>query len=223
MNQTRSSIIAAAALLASSSSLFAGVAASAVDKQPQAPTSSDYPYVAGANEIDVGASGFWSIGTPDNARRPNLNYLLAQADYGWMLTDASGSGFFRGNTELLLGAFGGPVFDGPGHYFAGSEAFLRYNFVQPGATLVPFAQLGFGGAYSDAPSVNHVQRLIGANLSFDLETAVGVRWMFSPRCALLLEAEFRHFSNADTAIRNQGLNSVGALVGFSVFLERPGH
>ena len=215
--------LAAASLFAASSSLFAGEASPASGKQPQIVPPSEFPYVSGASELDIGASGFWSIGTPNTAKRPNLNYALAQIDYGWMLSDVQGSGFFRGNNELLLGAFGGPIADGPGNYIVGSEAVLRRNFVQPGASLVPFAQLGFGGAYSDASRDDRVQRLIGAPLSFDLEAAVGVRWMFSPRCALLVEAEFRHFSNANTAIRNQGLNSVGALIGISCFLDGPGH
>src|SRR4051794_38840232 len=70
--------------------------------------------------------------------RPELNYTSSNYRLGVMLYDPAGSGFFRGNTELIFQLFTGAVFEGPGDYLVGGALVLRYNFVQPGARWVPY-------------------------------------------------------------------------------------
>jgi lipid A 3-O-deacylase len=139
-----------------------------------------------------------------------------------MLTTADGTGFlgdgiFRGNWEFLGEVFGGGIFSGPGDVLAGVDIYLRYNFVQPNSKIVPFIQVGGGGVYSDAAHDDPIQHNIGSDWSFVLEAEIGVRYHFSPRLALTTGVEYRHISNADTSDRNQGLNSIGGVIGLSLF------
>ena len=46
---------------------------------------------------------------------------------------------------------------------------------------------------------------------------IGARYLFSDRCAAFIEGGWRHVSNAGIASRNLGLNSLGGLIGVSLF------
>jgi hypothetical protein len=173
------------------------------------------PFDKGAMEFQALAGAYFSIEI-DSSERPTLNHSLANLRLGWMLNDPRGSGNLRGNYEVLVEGFFGNVFEGPGDYLGGGTLQLRYNFVQPGAKWVPYAQLGVGGFYSDI-SQDLSQTLIGQRWEFNLQAAVGVRYMLTDRWAFSLEGGYRHVSNADLAERNTGLDALGAQIGFSRF------
>jgi hypothetical protein len=175
------------------------------------------PYRKGVMEFELSAGHFWSVGTKGTIRRPDTEWLMGSARVGWMLNDASGSGIFRGNWEFLVGAFGDYFYDGPGNYFVGADLNLRYNFVQPNATVVPFIQIGAGGAYGDWADEAPEQGLVGTDWNWELQAAIGVRWMLSERLALTTYAQWQHFSNAGSSANNRGLNGVGAMAGLSWF------
>jgi hypothetical protein len=175
------------------------------------------PFARGVHELEVSIGGFESIFNSGALTEPDTTYGLASIRFGRMLSDPSGTGIFRGNYEFLIGGFGGVIDRGPGNYLIGADAILRYNFVQPGARWVPFFQIGGGAAYSDAADADGVQRLIGGDFSFELQSAVGLRFMVSDHWSITASAQFQHFSNADLEDRNRGLNSIGALLGVSVY------
>jgi Lipid A 3-O-deacylase (PagL) len=172
---------------------------------------SDYPYEAGVMEVQLLGGAFGSF-----AHEPTLNYAVGTARLGWMLCDPIGSACLRGNFEILIEGFGAGIFEGPGSVIAGAAVLFRYNFVQEGARLVPYIQVGGGGAYSDVAD-DESQRLIGSDFSFNVVAAIGVRYMFSDRCALAIEGGYQHISNANTSDRNLGLNAAGGQIGFSCF------
>ena len=175
------------------------------------------PFAKGRMELELLAGGFGSFNGKGRPTAPNMSYGLGEARLGWMLTDPSGRGIFRGNYEVLLGAFGGFINDGPGNYLAGGEVVIRYNFIQPTASVVPFIQLGFGGAYSDAAEEDTIQKMIGADCSFQLQAALGVRWFLTERWALTTALQYQHFSNAKFNERNKGLDALGGFIGVSYF------
>ena len=179
--------------------------------------STEFPFVKGAREIEFGLGTYWAVDTAGDDQRPDMSFGLAQLLHGWMLTDVRGTGPLRGNVEFLAGVFGGPIWEGPGDGFIGGNLLLRYNFVQPSAQVVPFIQIGGGGVYSDAAKDDEVQRLIGSDWSWDLEGAIGLRWMLSDRFSVSAKAEYKHFSNADSADRNRGLNGIGGVLAASWF------
>lgn len=177
----------------------------------------EFPFTRGTVEVEIGAGAFGSIGTKGTPTRPDVGYALGQVRLGLMLSDVMGSGCFRGNVEGLLGAYGAGIFSGPGDDIFGAEFMLRWNFVQPNWKIVPFFQVGGGGAYSDMAEDDAVQHLIGSDLSFTFAGEVGFRYLVSRNFAITGGVEFRHISNADTSDRNRGLNSLGGTIGISLF------
>lgn len=185
------------------------------DSKAETPRS-NVSFHKGDKEIQslTGAYFFFSPGS--NPRHPAIDYSRSSYRFGLMLYDVNGSGFLRGNTELLAEASGGSVFQGPGNYLFGGALLLRYNFVQPQSKWVPYLQIGGGGLYNDVYK-EQSQRLIGRNWEFDLQASVGLRYFLSQKWAVTLEGSYRHISNADTADRNLGLNSLGGGIGLNYF------
>lgn len=204
-------------LLAMQSPLLAGPVNATGKEVVQQRTEVFDPFRKGGMEFELSAGHFWSVGTKGTVRRPDTEWIMGSARVGWMLNDPSGSGMFRGNWEFLVGAFGDYFYDGPGNYFVGADLNLRYNFVQPNATVVPFIQIGAGGAYGDWADEAPEQGLVGTDWNWELQGAIGVRWMLSERLALVTYAQWQHFSNAGSSDNNRGLNGVGAVAGLSWF------
>jgi len=173
------------------------------------------PFAKGQMEFQALTGAFFSF-SPDSSDRPDINHSLTSWRIGWMLNDPTGTGFFRGNSELLLEGFFGKVFEGAGDYLGGATLQLRYNFVQPDARFVPYIQIGAGGFYSDIYK-DQSQRLIGKSVSINLQTAIGIRYLLSDTWALSLEGGYRHVSNPGTSERNRGLDSLGMQLGFCRF------
>ena len=79
---------------------------------------------------------------------------------------------------------------------------------------MPYISGGGGGVYCDAYH-EHPQRALGSPFEFDLEANVGLRYRLTEHVSLDAEVDYRHISNADTADRNLGVNSIGGVVGMS--------
>lgn len=148
--------------------------------------------------------------------RPQLNDADVTARLGLMLNRPTGAGIWRGNFEALGEMFGGGVVKGPGHELLGVTLILRRNMIFHGARIVPYYQFGVGGVYSDAHKERR-QRILGSPLLFDVQGGLGARCLVSPNCALYLELDFRHLSDAGLAERNLGLNSAVGWLGASYF------
>ena len=123
-----------------------------------------------------------------------------------------GESFLRGNAELLFEALASQVFAGPGRTIDGASVLFRFNFVHPQAWLVPYCQLGVGGAYND---ISHAesQALLGSEFQVLLQGDLGVRVLLNERTSLMLESGLLHLSNAGSTERNHGLNCLGAQAG----------
>ncbi len=184
-----------------------------VDTKTVAPIAS--PFDGGMREFQISAGAFFSLNN-GGEKRPTINDVDGSLRLGWMLYSPKGDGFLRGNCELLIEAFGAGIVEGPGSGMGGATLLFRYNFVQPQARWVPYFQVGAGGVYNDIHE-DQQQRLIGRSFEFNLQAGVGLRYLCSERCAIFAEFDYRHISNADTADRNLGLNSLGGLLGASIF------
>ena len=144
--------------------------------------------------------------------RTNFDYTQSELRLGLMLNSPWEAGLLRGNFEALIGLGGGAVIHGPGTALANGDLFIRYNFIQPHAFLVPYWQFGMGLVASDVAR-DHSQRLIGGTVEFVLQTGVGFRFLLNSQWSLDLEGVYQHISNADTADRNVGVNAFGGLAG----------
>lgn len=156
--------------------------------------------------------GYASFAFSSGDSRPNINYFQGSYRIGRMMTDLKGDGFWRGNYQLVGEGLYAGITDGPGGWISGANILLRRNFVTPSEKLTWYAQLGGGVVWSDIYN-DRIQTLVGRSREFSIVAGIGLRYQFKPDWYFLAEANYRHISNADTAPRNTGLDSVGAAIG----------
>ena len=188
----------------------------ALDNEASAPARADdfaVAFLRGRLDLQITIGAEISI-QDTSPLRPNIDYGLVAARFGYMIDTARGHGFFRGNDEVIIEAIAGPIYTGPGSALGGLSLIYRRNFVQPESRFVPYIDLGAGGIYSDA-SHQKIQRALGTPFEFDLISGLGLRYMMDSHWSIDLELSFRHLSNADFGNRNYGTNALGGLTGLS--------
>jgi lipid A 3-O-deacylase len=177
-------------------------------------TISNVPYERGAWEAQLLAGAFWDAG----GNQPRFNYALQSLRLGYVVTDLTGGGLFRGDLEFLLEAMGGQFFEGPASYLIGGNLLVRWNFVHgPNPKWVPYIQTGAGGLYHDADT--GAQDVLGSNIEAMLVDSLGLRYHLNAKWTVVAEVTYRHISNGGTTDRNRGLNSVGGQLGVSYFFH----
>jgi len=169
-------------------------------------------FAKGTYEFQSVAGVFYFFDRGDNDG-PSIDLAVESLRLGVMLSNPHGSGFFAGNSELLGEIFGGGIFQGPGSVEAGATLFIRYNFIQPHARIIPYMQIGGGGIYTDI-SERESRGLVSLPVEFNLQGTGGLRFMLNQRWMLVLEAGYRHISNATIKLPNRGVDSVGGDIGF---------
>jgi hypothetical protein len=172
-------------------------------------------FAKGSKEFQSVAGLFYFFDRGDNDG-PSIDLAVASLRLGTMLSNPHGSGFFAGNYELLAEVFGGGIFQGPGNVEAGATLFLRYNFIQPQARVIPYMQIGGGGVYTDISETDS-RGLVSLPVEFDLQGTGGLRFMLNQRCSFILEAGYRHISDAAIELPNRGVDAVGGDLGLGVF------
>lgn len=196
--------------------LFACTAAWAGGPEPHAAmemrSESKGPFAKGTLELEDVSGAFFFFDTGRN-NRPAIDYALNSLRLGIMLYDPQGPGLLAGNFEIMGEIFGGGIFDGPGDVLAGSTLIFRYNFVQPQARIIPYLQVGAGGVYTNIDE-GESRGLISLPVEFNLQANGGFRYMLNDRWSLILEAAYRHVSNAEIKKPNFGLDNIGGNVGF---------
>ena len=145
--------------------------------------------------------------------RPAIDYALLSTRLGVMLYDPCGPGILRGNVEFLGEVFAGPIFYGPGNVAGGVTLFLRYNFIQPKARVVPYFQAGGGGVYSDIEQGAASGDAVSLSVNFNLQATGGLRFNINPRWSILAEVTYRHISNASLSTPNYGIDQLGGALG----------
>ena len=180
-------------------------------------TISNFPYEKGAWEVQLLAGAFWDPGLYGDSR-PRFDYALQSLRLGYVVTDLTGGGLFRGDLEFLLEAMGGQFFEGPASYLIGGNLLVRWNFVHgPNPKWVPYIQIGGGGLYHDADT--GAQDVLGSNIEAMAVGGLGLRYHLNEKWAIAAEVTYRHISNAGTTERNRGLNSAGGQLGVSYFFH----
>ncbi len=183
------------------------------EKNPQ--VSLRDPFSKGNVELELLGGGESSSLFP-GARRPKITFLEGDVRVGLIVSDTIGCSFYRGDFEILLDGFAAGITDGPGNWLVGGRVFGRYNFIQPGARVVPYLQVSAGALGNDIYR-DHTQKIIGGGFEFTTGVSMGVRFLISRHFGLLLEGGYQHISNADIYPRNAGLNALGAQAGLFYF------
>ncbi len=190
------------------------VQAGAPEPQPElvARRSIEGPFAKGKFELQDVSGAFFFFDVAQN-NRPAIDYAINSLRLGVMLYDPQGPGFLAGNFEIMGEIFAGGIFDGPGDVLAGSTLIFRYNFVQPQARVIPYLQVGGGGVYTNIGE-RESNGLISLPVEFNLQANAGVRYMLNDRWSVVVEAAYRHISNAEIKKPNFGLDNIGGNVGF---------
>jgi Lipid A 3-O-deacylase (PagL) len=172
-------------------------------------------FARGSKEFQNVTGAFFFFDTTQN-NRPSIDFAIDSLRLGVMLSNPHGPSLLAGNFEFLGEAFGGPIVTGPGNVLAGATLFLRYNFIQPRARLIPYLQVGAGGIYTDVPE-KESRGLISLPVEFNLQATGGTRIMLNDRWSLVVEGGCRHISNAEIKKPNFGIDSIGGNMGFGFF------
>jgi hypothetical protein len=150
-----------------------------------------------------------------NGANPPLDYVSEALRVGLMCNDPHPDWCVCwGVSEVLLEYNLMPVVRGPGHFFSGPCALLRYNWVRPECAIIPYMQIGAGFVLNDVWE-EPVQHLIGEDFEFLLRVEGGVHVMLTESLSLNIEGGYQHISNACLATRNAGLNNLGVAIGFT--------
>jgi opacity protein-like surface antigen len=196
--------------------LFAHSSLAGADAPP-APTrfrdASTKPFDKGSLSVEnvTGVYYFFDRGGNDGA---TLDFAINSLRLGVMLSNPHGSGFFAGNSEFLGEVFGGGIFQGAGNVLAGGTLIIRYNFFRPGARVIPYFQIGGGGVYTDISQTGS-KGLVSLPLEFNLQGGGGLRFLINRNWSILVEAGYRHISNASIKLPNGGVDNFGGDLGFA--------
>ncbi len=153
-------------------------------------------------------------------KTPNFNYVPINLRIGYTCQDTNWTGIMRGCFEPMFEITSGVVWDGFGDYFVGPSLLLRYNYIQPNARLIPYLQCGAGFVFTDA-HVDPYEHAIGQEFEFALQASAGLRRMIKPNLSFEAEFKYMHISNANLAPRNEGINAIGGMVGFTYYFQKP--
>jgi opacity protein-like surface antigen len=102
-------------------------------------------------------------------------------------------GFLRGYTEFYFRGDYEQIVHGPENHYEGIMVGPRYNFVQPGWKVIPFAEGGVGIGFADS---NPAAGGLGQDFNFTFEAAVGAKYKITDDFYVRLACEYQHVSNA---------------------------
>ena len=158
-------------------------------------------------EIAAETSYLWGSLANPNSYEVGAQFITARMRWGTIDSDS----WLRGYQQVYFLAMAQPFFRGPENYYFGVSAGLRYNFVQPGARLVPYISGGVGLGWIDSHA--DVYGAQGQDFTFNILTAAGVSYKVNDKLKVTVGGLYQHFSNAGQTDPNPSLNLFGPQVG----------
>jgi hypothetical protein len=150
---------------------------------------------------------------------PTTDFWQNAIRLGWILNNVGQKeSFLRGNIEAMLEVSHSVIYKGPGTYWAGITALIRYNFLPPDSKWIPYIQGGSGIVYTNAYK-DYSQDAIGQQIEFTPQVSLGFRYFLKKGWSVDFEGILHHISNASLADRNAGLNSFGGFIGVSYLFD----
>jgi lipid A 3-O-deacylase len=146
------------------------------------------------------------IGNP-NSYEIGAQFVTARVRWGAVHSD----GWLRGFNQVYVLAMAEPIFRGPENYYYGISVGLRYNFVRPGARLIPYVSGGVGAGFIDSHA--NVSGAQGEDFTFNILTAAGVYYKMNDHWKLNIGVLYQHLSNAQLTDPNPSLNLLGPQLG----------
>ena len=148
------------------------------------------------------------IGNP-NSYEIGAQFLTGRIRWGAVHSD----GWLRGFNQVYLLAMAEPIFRGPENYYFGISMGLRYNFVRPGARLIPYVSGGVGAGFIDSHA--NVFGAQGQDFTFNILTAAGVAYKVNEHWRANVGVLYQHLSNGGQTDPNPSLNLLGPQIGIN--------
>ena len=148
------------------------------------------------------------IGNP-NSYEIGAQFLTLRIRWGAVHSD----GWLRGFNQVYLLAMAEPIFRGPENYYFGISMGLRYNFVRPGARLIPYVSGGVGAGFIDSHA--NVFGAQGQDFTFNILTAAGVAYKMNEHWRANIGVLYQHLSNGGQTDPNPSLNLLGPQLGIN--------
>jgi lipid A 3-O-deacylase len=148
------------------------------------------------------------IGNP-NSYEIGAQFVTGRIRWGAVHSD----GWLRGFNQVYLLAMAEPIIRGPENYYFGISTGLRYNFVRPGARLIPYVSGGAGLGFIDSHA--NVSGAQGEDFTFNVLTAAGVDYKMNDHWKANFGILYQHLSNAGLTSPNPSLNLLGPQVGIN--------
>jgi lipid A 3-O-deacylase len=192
--------------------MVAGLVVAAVLALPLRGARAEEPLVAGAKDVGFGTVFSISYNTAEDEHTVKGLDLLPHG--GYVVSDARGPGWLRGNFEVLLE----PTLTflesrGKTSTVVGAAALARWVFAGLGR-FRPYVEGGAGGLLGEMNL-----RQTDCDVNFLLEAGPGFLVFLSDQTALTVGYRFQHISNAGACRFNEGINSNALYVGVSHFFR----
>ena len=195
----------AAILLLSLAAPFALARNEAVSSRLRDPSELHAPTL----EIAAETSYLWGSLANPNSYEAAAQLITARLRWGTIENDS----WLRGYNQIFFLALAQPFFRGPENFYYGISAGLRYNFVRPGARLVPYVSGGVGLGWIDSHA--DVPGAQGQDFTFNILSAAGVSYQVNDKLKVTVGGLYQHFSNAGQTSPNPSLNLFGPQVGLT--------
>ena len=167
--------------------------------------------------LELGSGVFWSnvrSGQPNQAYTIVPITLTASLKLDDVSLDHEFGGILRGYTEFFFRGEYSQILRGPETHYEGAMFGPRYNFVQPGWKLIPYAEGGVGFEFADS---NPQAGGLGQDFNFSFIAGVGAKYCFTNDFYARLGVEYQHLSNAglsEPAAANHPIDGLGPKLSF---------
>ncbi len=141
-----------------------------------------------------------------NDDHPRFYYTPTIIRLSGLLDCPVGEGGRHGRLEPMLEIQGSYVFTGPGDWFFGPSALLRYNLAPPSWFFSPYVQGGAGAVFSTDND------LIRSSGELFLQAGFGCRWWMRPNWSMDMEVQYNRITG-----RGDGVDALGGSVGVTYF------
>jgi lipid A 3-O-deacylase len=148
------------------------------------------------------------FGNP-NSYEIGAQFVTARWRWGTVHSD----GWLRGFNQIYFLSMAEPIFRGPENHYFGISTGLRYNFVRPGARLIPYVSGGVGLGFIDSHS--QIVGAQGQDFTFNILTAAGLSYRMNDHWKASLGVLYQHLSNAGLTDPNPSLNLFGPQLGIT--------
>jgi hypothetical protein len=166
--------------------------------------------------LELGSGVTWSnvrSGQPNQAYTILPISLTASLRLDDVGLDNYLGGWLRGYSEFFFRGDYDDILHGPETHYEGFIVGPRYNFVQPGWKLIPYAEGGVGFVFADSdPKLGG----LGQDFNFTFTVGAGAKYLITDQWFIRAGVEYQHVSNAGLSdpIPNHPIDALGPKISF---------